>query len=191
MHTEAGIATHASPTGHFADMKPIEHFQHCPRCSSALQSSDKKPGSITCGNCAFVYFFNPSVAAAGIILRADGKGLFIRRAKEPGKGMLAMPGGFIDFDETAENALRREIREEVGVELDGIRFLCSAVNHYAYKDVTYQVLDLFFTARVIEPAKAVALDDVESVLWLDPHLLKPEELAFASRRRALSEFLKP
>ncbi len=171
-------------------MMPIEHFHHCPRCGVSLQAAGKKPGSIACAGCGFVYYFNPSVAAAGIILRADGKGLFIRRGKDPGKGMLAMPGGFIDFDETAEDALRREIREEVGVELEGVRFLCSAVNRYAYKDVTYRVLDLFFTACVVEPATATALDDVESVLWIEPGTLKPEELAFPSMRRALGEFLK-
>ncbi len=171
-------------------MKPIEHFRHCPRCGAPFKPADKKPASINCSGCGFVYFFNPSIAAAGIIKRADGKALFIRRAKDPGKGMLAMPGGFVDFGETAEEAMRREIREEVGVELEGIRFLCSAVNHYAYKEVTYQVLDFFFTATVVEPAKATALDDVESVLWLDPKELKPEDLAFPSMRQALTEFLK-
>ncbi len=172
-------------------MKPIEHFHHCPRCAAPLTPTDKKPASINCSGCGFVYFFNPSIASAGIIRRADGKALFIRRAKDPGKGMLAMPGGFVDFGETAEDGFRREIREEVGVELDGIRFLYSAINHYAYKEVTYQVLDFFFTATAVEPAQATALDDVESVLWLHPHLLKPEDLAFPSMRRALSEFLKP
>lgn len=171
-------------------MKPIEHFKFCPRCAAPLAPPDKKPASINCSACGFTYFFNPSIASAGIIRRADGKALFIRRAKDPGKGMLAMPGGFVDFNETAEAGFRREIREEVGVELEGIRFLCSAINHYAYKEVTYQVVDFFFTAAIIAPEKAMALDDVQSVLWLDPKELNPDELAFPSMRRALAEFLK-
>ena len=47
-----------------------------------------------------------------------------------------------------------------------------------------------YDGREIAPEKATPLDDVESVLWVDPTHVKPEELAFPSMRRALAEFLK-
>src|SRR5260370_53496 len=116
-------------------MKPIEHFQFCPRCGQRLEraASDQ---SLSCPACGFVYYFNPAIAAAAFILNASGQTLFIRRAKDPAKGKLAIPGGFVDVGETAESALRREIREEVNLGLGSLRYLCSATNQYQYKEVT-------------------------------------------------------
>lgn len=102
--------------------------------------------------------------------------------------MLGLAGGFIDVGETAEEALRREVREEVNLELDSVDFLCSQPNSYSYRDVTYPVLDLFFVASVSRPEAAAALDAVESFCWRDPLNVRPEELAFPSMRAAVQVF---
>lgn len=164
-------------------MRPIEHFKHCPRCGAPLQERTQ-PNSISCPACQFLHFFNPTVSVAAFVMAADGRVLFIKRAKEPGQGRLAPPGGFVDFDETAEAALHREIHEEVGLELASIEYLCSAVNHYQYQGVTYPVLDLFFVAHMADGQEASALDDVESCVWLQPETVQPEQLAFESMQVA-------
>ncbi len=161
-----------------------EIFQFCPRCG--VRRTEGRGGTIVeCAACGFTLYFNAAIAAAAFIRRSDGKVLFIRRAKEPAKGKLAPPGGFVDIGETAETAVRREIREEVGVELNNVGFLCSRPNEYFYRDVTYPVLDFFFTADAVDPDAAQSLDDVESHEWLDPAEVDPEELAFTSMREAL------
>ena len=112
--------------------------------------------------------------------------LFIRRAKEPAKGLLAPPGGFVDGGERAEEAVCREVREEVGLEITPPQFLGSFPNSYPYLGITYPVLDFFFTADAVNPAAAQALDDVESFCWRDPlREIAPEDLAFPSMRAAL------
>lgn len=168
-------------------MTPALSFAHCPRCGTKREVVENAT-PFRCGACQFVYYFNPTVAAAAILLRTDGRGLFIRRAKEPSKGMLGLVGGFIDIGETAEQGLRREVREEVGLELDELSFLCTQPNSYRYLDVTYPVLDLFFVARVLNPEKATALDDVESFCWMDPRSVRAEDMAFPSMREALRLF---
>ena len=140
-----------------------------------------------CSACGFTFFFSAANATAAFVSRADGKVLFIRRAKEPAKGKLAPPGGFVDVGETAEEAVRREIREKVGLELSEIQFLCSHPNVYPYRDITYPVLDFFFCARAIAADQARALDDVASFCWLDPQEVFLEEIAFPSMRAALEK----
>jgi ADP-ribose pyrophosphatase YjhB (NUDIX family) len=110
--------------------------------------------------------------------------LFIVRGKDPGKGRLAPPGGFIDLGETAEAAVHREVREEVGIELGQLKFLCSQPNQYLYGGVQYPVLDLFFTADAVSDAAPKALDDVTEVRWMHPAEVAPEALAFVSMQEA-------
>lgn len=143
-----------------------------------------------CGTCGFTFYFNPTVAAAVIIVRQDGCVLFITRAKEPAKGKLAFPGGFIDIGERAEDGLRREAREEVGLEIGALKFLCSRPNEYVYKEIAYPVLDLLFTAPVSGEAEAQPLDGVSRVDWLEAAAVAPEALAFPSLRAGLAEFLR-
>ncbi len=169
-------------------MRGIKHFHHCPKCGQAL-SGQPHPNFIQCEACHFVYYFNPTVSAAGIVSDEQGRVLFIRRAKEPAKGKLAIPGGFIDMGETAETGLRREFREEVNLDLMNLEYFCSFTNEYLYQGVTYPVLDLYFTARAEQPQQAAALDDVESVCWLKPAEIPLDEIAFPSMREALEQWV--
>lgn len=168
-------------------MTPAQAHHHCPRCG-AKQSAPPAGNVFTCAACGFRLFFNPAVAIAVFIRREDGRALFIHRAKDPGKGRLAPPGGFIDLGETAEDAARREIREEVGLELADLRFLCSQPNTYHYAEVTYPVLDFFFTARALNAQAAAALEDVAKFEWLDPLAVPAEQMAFPSMQAALAEW---
>jgi ADP-ribose pyrophosphatase YjhB (NUDIX family) len=165
-------------------MFPSDFFHHCPRCAAR---NAKPPGgeAFDCAACGFRLYFNPAVAAAGFIQRTDGRVLMIRRSKEPAAGRLAPPGGFVDFGETAEDALVREVREETGLELRDIRYLASHPNRYPFRDVTYRILDLFFVARAVQPEAARPLDGVTEILWLDGAALRPEDMAFPSMAAAL------
>ena len=170
------------------DMTPASHFKYCPACGTARRGN-RETQPMVCGKCGFTFYFNTTCATAAFIVRPDGKALFIRREKEPAKGKLAIPGGFVDFGETAEDGLRREFREEVGIRVKELTFLCSHPNLYLYKDVTYRVLDFFFIASCGQSAKAKALDAVASVEWLDPATVDVSELAFPSMKFALKAYL--
>ena len=76
-----------------------------------------------CTTCRFVYYFNPSSAVACFIRNSKGELLLVRRAKEPAKGTLDLPGGFVDMYESAEDAAHREVKEETGLDIAGCRYL--------------------------------------------------------------------
>ncbi len=165
-------------------MQPRDFFHHCPRCGAGPGAAPT--AAFRCDACGFRLYFNPAVAVAVFIRRDDGRTLFIHRAQEPGKGLLAPPGGFIDIGERAEEAAHREIGEEVGLGLEDLTFLCSQTNAYRYAEVTYPVLDLFFTARARNAEGAAALDDVLDFEWLDPLTVSPGQMAFPSMQAALA-----
>ncbi len=105
--------------------KPIASaYKFCPHCGS----SNPQPGDVPfkCSNCGFACFFGPVAAVGGLIVNDDDELLLVRRARDPGKGKWGLPGGFVDSDETAEEALVREIREETNLHGVGNRVLVLA-----------------------------------------------------------------
>jgi ADP-ribose pyrophosphatase YjhB (NUDIX family) len=166
-------------------MQPPELFRFCPRCGADRPPENVGRVPLRCPRCDLTYFFNPTVAAAAWVFDPAGRALFIRRAKEPAKGKLAIPGGFVDAGETAEGALRREVREEVGLEVERVAYLTSHPNLYPYRGVSYPVVDLVFTAYTPDPAAARPLDAVAGLEWKRPADVDPAELAFPSIRESL------
>jgi ADP-ribose pyrophosphatase YjhB (NUDIX family)/ribosomal protein S27AE len=152
-------------------------FRHCPRCAVALADITNP---LRCVSCDLTWFFNPSCAAGAFLFDPDGRCLFVRRAKEPRKGTLALPGGFIDFGESAEEALRREIHEEVGLTVTAFRFVGSCPNRYEYRGVVYDVCDFLFAADVADPSEAVPLDGVAGIEWHRLVDVSDDDIAFPS-----------
>ena len=110
---------------------PLDIFRFCPKCSSSnFGINDHK--SKRCSCCGFIYYFNPLAATVGIITNDKGEMLVARRAKEPAKNMLDLPGGFCDSYETAEEGVIREIEEETGLRVCNTHYLFSIPNTYMY-----------------------------------------------------------
>lgn len=175
------------PAVNLFNMSPQEIFQFCPKCGERREA-DAPPQPFVCRACGFHFYFNPCLAVAAILLGPDDRALFIRRAHEPAKGKLAVPGGFVDIGETAEMAMRREIKEEVNLEVGPLEFLVTATNQYDFRGVVYPVLDIAFVCRAISLEGIAALDGVESYCWLNPAEVSLDEIAFPSIRAALAVF---
>ncbi|MBI2948613.1 MAG: NUDIX domain-containing protein [Verrucomicrobia bacterium] len=159
-------------------------FLFCSRCGGA-KIQMRSPVEFECESCGFKHFANPTVAVAAIIANRAGEILLIRRAKDPGQGKLSVPGGFVDPGETGEEAVRREVFEEVNLQVDGFKYLASFPNEYRYQEVIYPTLDVFFTAAVESFSMARARSEVQSVLSMAPARLEFGEVAFPSVEKAL------
>ncbi|SRR5258708_6484038 len=162
-------------------------LKFCPRCGSA-QFAAKAANHLVCAACSFEWFLNPAVAAACFIFDANDQVLLIRRQKNPGEGRLAPPGGFVDIGETAEAGVRREVFEETGLSLRAVDFLRSQPNTYAYSGYTYNVLDLFFTARVPAFTGLKIGDDVSDLVVQPAKEVDPAALAFPSMQATWSQY---
>lgn len=175
-------------TGFITPMQtPPEHFKHCPRCGKQEPKiADKK---LTCGDCGFVYFFNPTIGTAGFIENDRGEILLITRGKDPAKGKLAPPGGFADYGESAEEALTREIQEETGLVVFKWRYITSSVNWYTYDEITYPVVDFFYRARVSGNQDLdLCATETDGAHWHPIEEINPDSLAFPSMQEAFRVF---
>ncbi len=165
-------------------------FKACPRCASTRLARHLGK-ALRCASCGLELFLNPAAAVGAFISDSQGRTLFLRRAKDPGKGKLGIPGGFTDVSETAEESLRREVLEETGLSLpERLEYVGSWTNVYVYAGVSYATLDFYFHARVESLAAAKALDETDSLVAADPSELDPAELAFDSARKALAKLVQ-
>lgn len=167
---------------------PLSQFRYCPECGSEhFEVHNEK--SKRCSDCGFVYYFNPSSATVALILNERNELLVCRRAKEPAKGTLDLPGGFIDMAETGEEGVAREVKEETGMTVTHAGYLFSLPNIYIYSGFAVHTLDMFFRCTVADSAHFEAMDDAAEVFFLPLNEVRPEEFGLTSIRKGLEIFL--
>lgn len=138
---------------------PLAALKFCPRCSSSqfMVTGDR---CLECRDCGFQYFINSVAAVAALVSNDQGELLLTTRGVEPNYGMLDLPGGFIDPGETAEEAVARELEEELGLKVIQSEYAGSATNEYVYKGLSVFTLDLAFQIVPETVNGLKAMDDI-------------------------------
>jgi len=170
-------------------MEISQAYRYCPACGEPRKATEPHRPFL-CNSCQHTNFFGPVTAVGAIITNGRGEVLLIERAKEPGLGKLGMPGGFVDPNESAEFAIRREILEEVGIAVGDLQFLMTAPNAYQYQGVLSPVLDIFFHTSV-SADQTIAAEATEVSAWMWTRLSTEilDRMAFNSNRIALEYYL--
>lgn len=132
--------------------------------------SDTIANDKPCPHCG--RYDNRGVSVDALIIK-DDKILLIRRGAEPDKGKWATPGGYIGWDESAHDAVMREVKEETGLSATKATFLAESSSPNRHPR---QVITLAFLVSVddAEPQKG---DDADEVQWFSLDKL-PTPLAF-------------
>lgn len=168
---------------------PKEVIKHCLRCGCNNFNTKDQGRSFRCEECNFLYYINSSAAVACLIFNPEGKLLLTRRAIDPGRGMLDLPGGFVEPMERVEDALVREIKEELGVEVKEAKFICSFPNSYAFSGFTVFTLDMTFIVEIENLDGIVPADDVADITYLFPSEIKEDDLAFKSMYNIIQYYI--
>lgn len=162
-------------------------FKYCPNCKSE-HTTFENDHLFTCHDCQFVYYHNVATAVATII-KHQGKILFSVRNNEPMKGKLDLPGGFVDPGETAEEAVKRELKEELNLDIQNLEFFTTDQNTYSFKEITYRTCDVCYITEIDNTHFSIDPDEIQEIQWLSPDEIKLEDIGFDSLRRVVKKYL--
>lgn len=167
---------------------PLSLFRYCPKCGSEHFDIHNEK-SKQCADCGFVYYFNPSSATVALILNENNELLVCRRAKDPAKGTLDLPGGFIDIGETGEEGVAREVLEETSLEVQEAAYQFTLPNIYVYSGFPVHTLDMFYLCKVKDTRHISAMDDAADAFFIPIAEINPEDFGLGSIRKGLRIFL--
>lgn len=163
-------------------MTILNTFRYCPRCRSKLRRTP--PKHVSCQACGWNLFFDPASAAAALIYDRAGRLLLAKRKFPPRRGTWDLPGGFVEFHESFEQTLARELFEELGLRVTRLDYLTSGVDPYLFRGTQYYATVAIFSSPY-SGGKFHAADDVAEARFFSLSSLKISDLAFPSTRAAL------
>lgn len=166
-------------------------LKYCPSCGkeSLNWDGEKKWG---CPNCNFTLYNNVAGAVA-VVIRHEDEIYLTRRNRDPKKGKLDLAGGFVDPGESAEETCKRELFEELQLDVDisNLKYLTSLPNVYQYKEIDYHTIDLFYEYDVPEKFEVnLELSEISEAIWTPLQSLQLEDLAFDSQKVFFKGYLK-
>jgi len=158
----------------------------CSRCGTALEfgvveGEDRE--RLACPSCGHIAYVNPRLVVTVFPITEAGELVLIRRGIEPGKGWWAQPGGFLEVDETVNQAAIRETWEETGLlvepgEIVGL-----------YTRLEASVVTIAFEARIVGGTAAPTSEATEIVAYA-PEDIPWDRIAFKTTRWALHDWLE-
>jgi ADP-ribose pyrophosphatase YjhB (NUDIX family) len=158
-----------------------ERHSHCGYCGAPFPSGAAWPR--TCANCGQVSYLNPLPVAVALV-PVDGGLLVVRRAIEPGRGRLALPGGYINFGETWQEACAREVREETGLAIQP-----ALIREFSVRSAPDSTLLVFGLAAALRQADLPPFKlDAETLECLV--LREPAELAFSLHTAVVKDYFQ-
>lgn len=167
----------------------------CRRCAAPV--TKKAEGWYVCRGGHELFYKNSGVAVGMLLVNDNNQLLLATRAIEPDKGKLDAPGGFVELGESLEDAIARELNEELGLDRNDYttpRYVLSGSNVYPYQGEVQHPYDVFFWARMRGEVTLHPRDDISEAEWFTLDTFNPDSLAFDTTRRALAvlkEILKP
>jgi ADP-ribose pyrophosphatase YjhB (NUDIX family) len=160
-------------------------LRHCTNCGGPLTlgpiPGEERP-RLACPACGHISYVNPRLVATAIPITDAGEVVLLRRGIEPGRGLWAQPGGFLEVDETPTEGAVRETLEETGLivapgEIIGL-----------YARLEAAVIVLAYEARIIGGAMRPTREALD-VRPFPPEAIPWPEIAFKTTWWALVDWL--
>jgi ADP-ribose pyrophosphatase YjhB (NUDIX family) len=154
----------------------LDEWRFCPRCAAEVEV-DRDAGVAECAACGFRAYASSEPTASALCFDEEGRVLLSRRAGAPYEGYWDLPGGFLEEGEHPLDAVRRELKEEAGVEIEPLEYLGVWIDRYSEDEAGPATLNLYWKARIVE-GEPVPADDVAELRWFAPAAVPRDRLAF-------------
>jgi ADP-ribose pyrophosphatase YjhB (NUDIX family) len=160
------------------DVGELETWRRCPRCGAGLEHEEGGT-KVECPECGFRHYAHSQVTACAVVVDDRERVLLTRRARPPYEGYWDLPGGFVGEAEHPHDAVRRELREETGLEIEPGELIGIWIDRYAERgEDGPATMNLYFTASA-SGGEGEPSDDVAELRWVTPEEFPPaDELAF-------------
>jgi ADP-ribose pyrophosphatase YjhB (NUDIX family) len=148
----------------------------CRRCAAPLTHQSGKVYECASGHTMFA---SPAPTVGIFFLTPEHEVIVSVRGIEPRKGMLDSFGGFVDDEESLEEASVRELTEELGLratDYEPLQYLTSAVGHYPYQGETQQLVSAFYWTRLKAGVTLEPQDDVAAAETIPLHEVDMDRL---------------
>lgn len=164
-----------------------DSFIYCTACQNKLETQDHYK---TCPSCGKHYYFNPKPCVAIVLSNNKGNILLVKRAYEPFKGWWDIPGGFLEENETLEQALKRELKEETGLRATDVQYLGSLFADYHFQKEIVPVTAAIFSGQIKGSSKVVPSDDASDYMFIPKDQLDFDHIAFPEQQLFLKKLFK-
>ena len=180
-----GRSTHL-PSGGGVPLWMASSLNFCSRCGSALQFGaidGEDRHRLACPDCGQIAYVNPRMVVTVFPITEAGEIVLIRRGIEPGKGSWAQPGGFLEVDETVNQAAIRETFEETGLLIEPGEIVG------LYTRLEAAVVTIAFEAKIVGGIAAPTVEATE-VKAFAPEDIPWSDIAFSTTTWALRDWLE-
>jgi ADP-ribose pyrophosphatase YjhB (NUDIX family) len=160
-------------------------LNHCTVCGGSLALgpvAGEGRDRLVCQACGHIAYVNPRLVVTVIPVTDTGEIVLLRRGFEPGRGAWAQPGGFLEVDETVNQAAIRETLEETGLLIEPGDIIG------LYTRLEAAVVTIAFEARIVGGAAIVTPEALE-VRTFAPEDIPWEGIAFNTTIWALRDWL--
>ena len=112
------------------------------------------------------------LVGVGAVIHSEGKILLVKRAKEPNRGVWVIPGGLVELGESLENAVAREMKEELGIDVRVESLLGVATEMFVdeQKRTKYHYVLIDFVVAPLQN-EIVLNDESEDCGWFSPEIV--------------------
>lgn len=156
----------------------------------SINNFSKNKKLITCDNCGQIVYNNPKPVVIALIKNEEGKILLAKRVASPFRNYWGLPGGFLNYGENPTDAIKRELKEELGV--SARIHNVATVYDELYDTGKGRVISLtviVFNAALPRNVKITPRDDVSEAMFFEVNKMPPK-IAFNNLKKILSKLIR-